>query len=103
MTDRLRNISHSNWNYFGDVRVGLPADECSGLLTDAVAAFPGALLRYFSPAIPPGTVINEDGSYTGTEPDEYTIYVDGASVGQFGAELPPRGVAGRLWWASCGW
>lgn len=27
MTDRLRNMSHENWDYFGDPRVGIPSED----------------------------------------------------------------------------
>lgn len=84
MTDRLRNMSHPDWDYFGDPRVGIPAEDCVGLLTQSALEYPGQLLRIYKVEGPSGLEIEEDGSFTLTgEPGtaRLDLFVNGLLVG----------------------
>ena len=65
--------------------VGIPTDEIpeSSLLSPFRAQYAGRLLRLEAEVIPTGTVILENGTYTGSPPLTFNLYVDGILVGPF--------------------
>lgn len=73
----------------GDPRVGIPSEDIpEGSIAETLAAEnPGDLVRIFVPSIPQGTVINEDGSYTGTAPKWWYEYVNGEWLRRAGETL----------------
>lgn len=65
MTERLRNMSHENWDYFGDPRVGIPSEDIpeGSIAYDLAQEFPGELIRILI-VFQSGTVaFEEDGAY----------------------------------------
>ena len=100
MTDRLRNLTESNWDYYGDPRVGIPSAEIPiGILKNDTLDYPNNLLRRYVTDNPSNIFIEEDGSFTYTGDSTYIVselYVDGEYVDVSTLRINPDGTVSGL-------
>lgn len=85
-------MSHPDWDYFGDPRVGLPAEDIAGdgFLADDALLYPGQLIRGYVLSGPAGVTYQEDGShdYSGSlKTVTYELYVDGVYIDTKGTNI----------------
>lgn len=74
--------------WLGDPRVGIPAADCTGVLTPFITDYPGRLLRPEIYPADPTVNMSEDGTVNAGTGFTWRLYVDG-ELTQAGINYPP--------------